>query len=358
MIKLTNLLKEALHEAKQVGNLYHFTNIESIKDILNTQYLIPNDEHQVSTSVRANMDTAVLNKLTGSPICRLMLDGDKISTKYKVRPFDYMGYEGEGEDVGEEQIVINGNKFYFLPYLKRIDIFTVKNTKTNQLKISKVVSLLEKMNIPYKIYEGNPGSNIPYKQPKEGNPKDIKYTPKPKEQTISTLKLLHPYPNFKSFVFTNNPETYPLPSDPTEMTDYPQYFYTSLAFGKNTEYDSTPMFPDYYVSPQLNNTALFDLKSPKQKSEKNTYGDQYRFGKDLTNPITQEILKSIKFKTWKELGMEDEYNKLKQEYQEKYDVQSMSYLGLMMLPKKIADKYLIAKEIKPYDYKHKFIPKK
>lgn len=355
-LKLTNLLKEVLQESKQVGNLYHFTNIESIKKILDTQYLIPNDEKQVSTSIRANMDTTVLNKLAGSPICRLMLDGDKISTKYKIRPFDYDGSGEGGEDVGEEQIIVDGNKFYFLPYLKRIDIFTIKNTQTNQLKISKTVSLLEKMNIPYKIYEGNPGSNIPYKQPKEGNPKDIKYTPKPKEQAISILKLYHPYPNFKSFIFTNNPETYPLPSSPTKMEDYPQYLHTPLSFNKDQQYDLTPVFPDYYVAPEDNNVALFDLKHSKKESE-SIMGMKYMFGRDYTNPITQKILKSIKFKTWKELGMEDEYNKLEQEYYKKYKISSPQITGLMMLPKKIADEYLITKEVKPYDVKHKFTPK-
>ena len=73
----------------------------------------------------------------------------------------------------------------------------------------------------------------------------------------------------------------------------------------------------------------------------------------------KKSLKSIKFKTWKELGMEDEYNKIKQEYYKKYKATpDRPITGLMMLPKKIADEYLIAKEVKPYDVKHNFTPKK
>lgn len=173
MIKLLDILKEA----KQVGNLYHFTALKNIIPILESQVLTPNGEGQISTSRRPNMDVSGFMKMQmgKSNIARLMLDGDKISNKYEIRPFVYFDdYEYvEGEDLGEEQIIINGKNFYFLNYLKRIDIFITKKEKI----IDKVISLLDKMNIPYKIYEGNPQSNIPYKQSKEGDPENIKYTP-------------------------------------------------------------------------------------------------------------------------------------------------------------------------------------
>ena len=52
-------------------------------------------------------------------------------------------------------------------------------------------------------------------------------------------------------------------------------------------------------------------------------------------------------------------NKIKQEYYKKYKATpDRPITGLMMLPKKIADEYLIAKEVKPYDVKHNFTPKK
>ena len=176
MIKLTHILKEII-EAKQVGDIYHFTSLKNIIPMLDSQVLIPNMEGQISTTRRPDMDISGFMKMQmgNSNIARLMLDGDKISTKYKVRPFTYFdGYEyTEGEDLGEEQIIVNKKNFYFINYLKRIDIFITKKEKI----IDKVINLLDKMNIPYKIYEGTPQSNIPYKQSKEGDPSNIKYIP-------------------------------------------------------------------------------------------------------------------------------------------------------------------------------------
>lgn len=191
MIKLISILKE-ITEAKQVGNLYHFTPLKNIIPILDSQVLIPNTEGQISTTRRPDMDISGFMKMQmgKSNTARLMLDGDKISTKYKIRPFIYFDdheYE-DGEDLGEEQIIINKKNFYFLPYLKRIDIFVTKKEKN----IDKVIILLNEMNIPYKIYKGTPQSNIPYKQSKEGNPSNIKYTPLDKLPDNSVIsKDLH-----------------------------------------------------------------------------------------------------------------------------------------------------------------------
>ena len=53
MIKLIDLL----NEAKQTGDLYHFTPITNLISILSQRVLIPNEENQVSTSRRPNMLT-------------------------------------------------------------------------------------------------------------------------------------------------------------------------------------------------------------------------------------------------------------------------------------------------------------
>ena len=74
MIKLIEILK-GINEAKQVGNLYHFTSLENIKDIIKSTYLIPNDEGQISTSVRANMTIGDIgkNNTQGKNIVRITL---------------------------------------------------------------------------------------------------------------------------------------------------------------------------------------------------------------------------------------------------------------------------------------------
>ena len=190
MIKLINILKE-ITEAKQVGNLYNFTPISNLKSILETRSLIPNDENAVSTSIRPNMSTRGFQDMRTDSIVRIMLDGDKISTKYKIRPFAY-GEGGDHEDLGEEQIIVDGKKFYFVPYLKRIDIFLNKKKAINP----KILELLEKANIPYKVYQGVPFLNTPYSQPKTGNPEDIDIEKIPEKRFYTEEELYYP-PNMK-----------------------------------------------------------------------------------------------------------------------------------------------------------------
>jgi len=193
MIKLTDLLKE-ITEAKQVGNLYHFTPLSNLKKILETRYIFSNEEGYVSTSIRPNMETSYLQNMKTKSIARLMFDGDKISTKYKIRPFSYDGAfnSDNPEDLGEEQIVIPGDRFNFIPYLKRIDIFLNKKDSVNP----KILELLDKANIPYKVYQGTPISNIPYNQPKTGNPEDINIKNIPEKRTYTKKEMY--YPNMKT----------------------------------------------------------------------------------------------------------------------------------------------------------------
>lgn len=226
-MKLLNLLKEIyLNEAKQVGDLYHFTPISNLKNILLTQFLYPNDEDQVSTSRRPNMSTRDFQDMKRNSIVRLTLDGDKISTKYKVRPFAFGGDENSAEDLGEEQIVVNGERFPFIPYLKRIDIFLNKKEKVND----KLIGLLEKANIPYKVYPGIPISNTPFSQEKTGNPKDINIENIPKKEIYTKNDLL--YPGMKK----TSIEVY---------TD--QYAIKNNYLRKETVWTS-PKYPDYYIT--------------------------------------------------------------------------------------------------------------
>lgn len=183
MIKLIDLL----NEAKQTGDLYHFTPITNLISILSQRVLIPNEENQVSTSRRPNMLTRDFEDMKKNSIVRLTLDGDKISTKYKIRPFAFGADEGDAEDLGEEQIVTNGKKFPFVPYLKRIDIFLNKKPKINE----KIIELLKKANIPYQIYQGTPESNIPYKQTKSDDSKDINIENIPEKRIYDADELYY-----------------------------------------------------------------------------------------------------------------------------------------------------------------------
>ena len=235
-MKLLNLLKEIyLNEAKQVGTLYHFTPLSNLKDILLTQFLYPNDEDQVSTSRRPNMSTRDFQDMKRNSIVRLTLDGDKISTKYKVRPFAFGADEGSAEDLGEEQIVVNGERFPFIPYLKRIDIFLNKKEKVND----KLIELLEKANIPYKIYSGTPISNTPLSQEKTGNPEDINIENIPKKEIYAKNDLL--YPGMKK----------------TSIEVYIDQFFLNRNYLSKVPVWTSPKYPDYYITANEKNKAYY-----------------------------------------------------------------------------------------------------
>jgi hypothetical protein len=308
-----NKLKDLVKESKQLGDLYHFTPITNITKILKSQYLNPNAENQVSTSRRPNMFTGFQGEdhnMVNVPICRIMLDGDKISNKYKVKPFKY----DEWDDLGEEAIITNGTPFYFMPYLKRIDIFTNKNTKPNQNKIDKIIPLLQQLNIPYKIYDGTPENNIPYNQPKTGNIGNIEYKPIPKQKTVNDIERHHPYPNFKSFYLQ-------LKSGITN--NIPQLNHTNM--------DITSKFPNFFVEP----IDFFWKESWHRRKQ--------------DNPDMIDLIDNMSFKTFDELGMSDDLNIINKKLDKYFG--SNEHDGLLMIPKNIIEKYYNIKPITPYSNK-------
>jgi len=362
-MKLLNLLKELILEAKQVGNLYHFTPINYCIDILKSQHIAPNYENQISTTRYANSDTGFISHGDDNVMCRIMLDGDKISTKYKIRGFvhsadvdtsygddedldyenkkDFLKRKGAKGKYAEEAIETNGKKFYLLPYVKRIDIFIEKEPNKKQQKhLETLQKLLNKMNIPYETYQGTPKSNVPYKQPKEGDPSQINYKPLPKEIKISNIDYIHPYPNYKIYTFTNNPKTYPLPDEPSGLTNKKQYLYRDPLILDYSQWDLTPLFPDYYV--HSDSKASYDYEKSKpafKESTKQTYGGKYSYGIDFRNPISKKLKNSLEFKTWEELGLQSKIEDIDKKLK-KYNIYGRGD-GLVMLPKDIAEKYLI-----------------
>lgn len=252
MIKLIEILKD-INEAKQVGNLYHFTSLENIKDIIRSTYLIPNDERQISTSVRANMAIGDIGKLNakGKNIARITLDGDKISNKYKIRPFDY-----EGEDLGEEQIVTDGKNFPFLPYLKRIDLFIIK---PKDKKIETTKKLLDSVNIPYKEYQGLPIDNTPFRQTKDGNPENIRVDQIPKYSNFLELYNVKQVDNSVERFSLNGKSNFTIGSNIRPLYTHPDY-------------------PGYYINLIDSNTVKF-IEDNKSKV---LYLD-HEFGENLPN---------------------------------------------------------------------------
>jgi hypothetical protein len=358
-MKLLNLLKEIyLNEAKQVGDLYHFTPLSNVAKILKSQYMIPNDEKQVSATRWADMSTAGFQDMQTKPVARFMFDGNKLSNKYQIRPFSYgdgATEHDEFEKLGEEQIVVNGRNFYFMPYLKRIDIFVQKGTPD----LSKSTSILDKLNVPYTIYQGTPRNSIPYTQSKEGNPDNLTYKPVPKEILISTTALEHPYPNYKTYKFTNNPQTYPLPLDPEKLNNKKQYR-TKRPLIFNSTWDVTPKYPNFYVKYSDEFSFNYEKKLEDFTDAQLNGTETYVLGSDYRNQITKLLVNSITFKSWNELGIESAIEKLAADIAPYAPgaARNAEDAGLIFFPKQMADKYLIPYEAKPVEYKKWVIPKK
>ena len=83
-------------EAKQVGNLYHYTSAEGLKGILTSNSLnaseenyLGNELYYVSFTRNKNFHNKGQNFNVKTDY-RITLDGDKLSSKYKIKPFAYI----------------------------------------------------------------------------------------------------------------------------------------------------------------------------------------------------------------------------------------------------------------------------
>ena len=118
MSKFREIVLKALNEAKQRGNLYHTTSFEALKNILKTNKLISDRPIGISTSRSSNIDY-----LFGGGVI-IVLDGDKLSEKYKIFPFSY-----RGEDAREEVIQTNKNlpKYWKTPEHNNVFLSIIRN---------------------------------------------------------------------------------------------------------------------------------------------------------------------------------------------------------------------------------------
>jgi hypothetical protein len=124
MDKINNLLNDIL-ERKQVGTLYHFTDPVSIFHILNSGKLISDRSGYISFTRDKNF-YKMTTTLAFHPVVALIIDGDKLSDKYKITPYDYYydkhkasgrstgGFDSESEErikVGNVATAIDLNPF-------------------------------------------------------------------------------------------------------------------------------------------------------------------------------------------------------------------------------------------------------
>ena len=79
--------KKQLTESKQVGTLYHLTNLDGIEFIMKNNKLVRKLYDGISFT-----RNKMLNFYEGHPsrlYFKLIIDGDKLSDNYKIEPFKY-----------------------------------------------------------------------------------------------------------------------------------------------------------------------------------------------------------------------------------------------------------------------------
>lgn len=91
-----NFKDSKITEAKQVGNLYHYTSAEGLKGILQSnkikaseEYYLGNDLYFVSFTRNRNFHKKATNFDVNIDY-RITLDGSKLSNRYKIKPFAYI----------------------------------------------------------------------------------------------------------------------------------------------------------------------------------------------------------------------------------------------------------------------------
>ena len=162
MIKLQDILKQII-EGKQVGTLYHNTNLGQALEIIKSNRLnITSNDLNTLTNFRTFRDDNVIISPFGPIIkdrtkikpfisftrdkdyvrfnnnVRFVLDGDKLSQNYKIIPYSQFG--GRENDEREERIqtdISNLSKYI-------IKIILSKSTP-------EIESALKEKNIPYEI---------------------------------------------------------------------------------------------------------------------------------------------------------------------------------------------------------------
>lgn len=103
-----------INEGKQLGDLYHVLDYKKLLYVLqsNTLRSYKAGGGKISTS-RSKMFNSYLGDSPTS-IFKLVLDGDKLSNDYKIRPYKYFSQNGAGFDEFEEQINTS-----FIPNIKK-----------------------------------------------------------------------------------------------------------------------------------------------------------------------------------------------------------------------------------------------
>ena len=144
MVKFSDFI----NESKQVGVLYHYTSIEKLISIILDDELKLSKNHDTISFTRDKLAFRTLAKIY--PCC-IVVNGDLLSNKYKIEPFQY-DYTGTSlkntkvQDEMEEQVKKNITNFS--KYINNIILF---EDKTEDELVDLDITFWKKLNLP----EGN-----------------------------------------------------------------------------------------------------------------------------------------------------------------------------------------------------------
>jgi len=194
MIKLLDILREA----KQVGDIYHYTGIsgDAIIKILKTGKLRPSPARLEKKGYISFSRDRALGYTLGSDKTqiRITIDGDKLSNKYQVLPYAQIKPEtaydkknwvapfSRSTQDSESEVVVPAKKYGgsidILPYIKKIDVVDLgwdeHSVRGSIFKktVKEIKKLCDKNNIPVEFhvlgdddYDESPWSPSKYTKP-------------------------------------------------------------------------------------------------------------------------------------------------------------------------------------------------
>jgi hypothetical protein len=174
MIKLLDILKEA----KQVGEIYHYTRIDFnlLTKILKSGKLKPsNNRLEKLGFISFSRNRALTYTLGSSKLqARITIDGDKLSNKYKIVPYAQLEPETDYDKENwiapfsrstqdsESELVVPSKKYGgsidILPYIKKIDVLDYGHNQysmsgANFIRAKKEIQeLCNQLNIPVEFH--------------------------------------------------------------------------------------------------------------------------------------------------------------------------------------------------------------
>jgi hypothetical protein len=158
---------EKINESKSVGTLYHYTSLENAINIIKSGQLKSSiaDQGKESISFTRNKDFHKRKTVNGvSSEVRLVVDGDKLSTRYKISPHAQIGFEKNTPNFEAEEVIISKSPFQ-IPienYIVSVEVPVSKSKLLLDLKLYlNLFSLVTKKGIKIQTMD-NKGIAIPF----------------------------------------------------------------------------------------------------------------------------------------------------------------------------------------------------